>query len=75
MHSDLNPLRDQLLNLPAPQRAELAHFLLESLEDEEAGADAVWREEIKRRIEEIKSGKVTGKPAEEVFSRIRERYS
>ena len=35
---------------------------------------AAWKAEIHRRIEEIKSGKVEGIPAEEVFRRMREKY-
>jgi putative addiction module component (TIGR02574 family) len=35
---------------------------------------AAWKAEIRRRIEEIKNGKVEGVPAEEVFRRMREKY-
>jgi putative addiction module component (TIGR02574 family) len=46
----------------------LAGSLLESLDDEPAdeGVEAAWNEEIKRRIEEIDSGKVQMIPYEEV---------
>lgn len=70
----LQDLKDASANLPASQRAELAHFLLRSLESEEDGWAEAWQEELARRWEEIRTGQVRGVPAEEVLSRLRERY-
>ena len=42
----------------------------EVLETEEA-----WKEEVERRIDEVESGEVELIPGEEVFARMRERYS
>ena len=70
----LEELKDAAANLPSPQRADLAHFLLQSLEPEESGWAESWRSELDRRMEEMNSGKVTGIPAEEVMARLRERY-
>ena len=74
MTPTLQDLKDASSNLPAPQRAELAHFLLQSLEPAEDGWAEAWREELARRLEEIRSGQVVGVPAEEVLGRLRERY-
>ena len=65
------------LAILAPQeRAEIAHFLLDSLEEaEDPHIDAAWDRELERRCEEIRRGEVTGISAEDVFSRIREKYS
>jgi len=44
--------------------------------DEESDAEIqrLWKAELRRRVEEIKSGKVKAVPIEEMFRRSRERY-
>jgi putative addiction module component (TIGR02574 family) len=64
--------KSELGSLPAKERAELAHFLLTSLEPEEQGAAAAWEAEVDRRVAEIRGGRAAGKPAEQVFADIRE---
>jgi Putative addiction module component len=49
----------QALQLPAKDRAAVAHQLLQSLEPEDADADAVasaWQQEIETRLERIAAG-------------------
>jgi putative addiction module component (TIGR02574 family) len=70
----LQDLKDASSGLPAPQRAELAHFLLQSLDPEEDGWTLAWRNELALRLHEMRSGQVVGVPAEEVLNRLRERY-
>ncbi len=75
MPQTLEKLRLDLGQLPANQRAELARFLIESLDivsDEDAGA--AWDVELARRIAMVKSGKAITEPAEDVFARLREKY-
>src|SRR5205823_2234153 len=62
-------LRSQLAMLSAQDRAELAHFLLRSL-DEEADPDAAeaWHRELAERLQQIKSGKAVGESAAKVFA-------
>ena len=68
--------KSQLETLPVTQRAELARFLIETLDQEEdPDAEAAWETEITRRVAEIKSGQEQGVPAEEVFAKLREKYS
>ena len=56
-------LREEALRLPPAERAKLAAELFDSLDDaDEEAVDAeeiekAWNEEIRRRIEEIDSGK------------------
>lgn len=55
------------LALPPEARAELASSLLDSLDQSVDGeVDAAWREEIVRRMDEIRSGKVKTIPWREV---------
>jgi putative addiction module component (TIGR02574 family) len=72
MSPDVSELLKKALALPPEARAALAGSLLESLDDEPAdeGVEAAWNEEIKRRIEEIDSGKVQMIPYEEVRPRL-----
>ena len=72
MSPDVSELLKKALALPPEARAALAGSLLESLDDGPAdeGVEAAWNEEIKRRIEEIDSGKVQMIPYEEVRRRL-----
>ncbi len=63
-------LEAALLKLPTQERARLAEVLIDSLDQENEIAQA-WTDEAERRLEELRSGKVQGIPAEEVFARIR----
>ena len=72
MSPDVSELLKKALALPPEARAALAGSILESLDDEPAdkGVEAAWNDEIKRRIEEIDSGKVQMIPYEEVRRRL-----
>jgi putative addiction module component (TIGR02574 family) len=62
--------------LSTQEKAELAFFLLQSLDKQaEADVEPTWDAELARRAAEIASGKVVGKPAAEVFARLQEKYS
>jgi putative addiction module component (TIGR02574 family) len=74
MSEAVEQLKAQASALSAPERADLAYFLLSSLEPEEEGAQEAWRTEISRRVAEIRSGTAAGRPAEEVLTELRERY-
>lgn len=65
-------LEDTVLHLPLQQRAELAHKLLLSLEDQnEAEIAEAWRVEVLRRATEIDSGLVDTVSAEEASAAAR----
>jgi putative addiction module component (TIGR02574 family) len=77
--SQLTPQVSELLEkamaLSSQERGMLIDRLVESLDDEpgEEGAEAAWDEEIKRRVEDIRSGRVKTIPGEQVLARIRAR--
>jgi putative addiction module component (TIGR02574 family) len=59
MKQEAQELLKKALALPDKERADLASSLIESLDavvDEDA--EAVWQEEIARRLEDVRSGKV-----------------
>ena len=57
--------------LPPEDRVRLAEELLASVQETDAGVEAAWEEEIKRRIAEIDGGKAKLIAAEEVFAEVR----
>ena len=76
MTETMEQLKVQLERLPSQERAELAHFLLCSLQQEvDTDADATWEAELARRVADIQSGKVVGTPAAQVFAELRARFS
>ena len=74
MAQPMKQLKSQLEQLSAKDKAELASFLLGSLEPEDEGVAAAWDLEIARRVDEIRSGRASGTPAEEVFAELRQEF-
>lgn len=71
MTPEMKELLDHVLALPAEARAALASQLLESLDEEvDANAEALWAEEIKRRVDDLDAGRVKTVPWEEVRQRL-----
>lgn len=76
MFVTLNQLKEQCAGLTSRERADLADFLLDTLEEEDGEEIAsAWRAEVRRRMAEIRAGRVLGIPAEQVFAKVREKYS
>ena len=61
----------EALSLPRDARAEIAHRLLVSLENEDFSDDVseAWREEIARRRQDFREGKANPITAEEALRR------
>jgi len=76
MATDSEEVTRMALELPEPDRAELARKLLCSLDSEANGAkeSEAWEQEIADRVARIQQGKAIGRPAEEVFREIQKRY-
>jgi putative addiction module component (TIGR02574 family) len=70
----IDHLKSQANDLTTAERAELAYYLLASLEPEDDDATEAWRVEIARRMADIRSGKAIGRPAEEVIKEMREKH-
>jgi putative addiction module component (TIGR02574 family) len=66
-------IEQELLKLPAADRARLAERLIASL-DEDAEVEAAWIAEVRRRDEELRSGAVQGIPVEDALTTIRTRF-
>jgi len=67
----LEQLKDAACDLPAPERVELARFLIQLL-DEKQAADIrqAWLTVAEKRMTEVRGGKIAGVPAEEVLKNL-----
>lgn len=74
MNVSLEELKESASELSDAEKAELAHFLLTALDASEDGVAQAWRTELQRRMADLRSGAVQGKPVEDVLARLRERY-
>ncbi|MBU0991741.1 MAG: addiction module protein [Proteobacteria bacterium] len=58
---ELSTLKNNIKTLPLKARADLAKWIITHLDEEgisQEEIDAAWRKEIRKRINDIKSGKV-----------------
>lgn len=67
---------EEALSLPADARLELIERLVSSLNlPVDPEIERLWAKEAERRVSEIEAGKARLVPGEEVFSRIKAKYS
>ena len=65
-------MKKRLVDLSLRDRAELAHFLIQSLDEgHDSDAEAAWETELTRRMMDIQNGVETGEPADTVFAQLR----
>lgn len=70
----MEQLRSQVLTLSEPERAELAHELIKSLDaPADEGVEEAWDREIVRRIAQIDAGQAKLLDREEFRKRIQAR--
>jgi putative addiction module component (TIGR02574 family) len=72
----LSELLEKALALSTQERGLLVDRLIASLDDEpaEEGAEAAWDEEIKRRVDDIRMGRVKTIPGEQVLRELAEEF-
>lgn len=76
MSATAEKIRMELAGLDDADRAALARFLIQSLDEgSDSDAEAAWDAELARRAEEIRSGRASGELAEKVFSELRAKHS
>lgn len=73
-------LKIELSQLSTQERAELAYFLIHSLDQElnqevDSDVENAWDVELAQRMQEINNGTASGKPSNQVFTELREKYS
>ena len=67
-------LIDEAISLPIEERSLLVDTLLRSMNPSNDENDKKWASEAKKRLEELRSGKVKSIPGEEVFAKIWKRF-
>lgn len=60
--------------LPVEERAVIVDSLLRSLNVPNPDIDQTWAAAARRRLAELRSGRVKAVPGNEVFDRVRERF-
>ena len=75
MVSNTDQIIEQLENLPIEGRAKIVDSLLRSLNQPDPDIDAAWLEVARKRIDDLRAGRVQGVAAEDVFARARERFA
>lgn len=70
MIASLDQLKSTLSGLTAADRAELARYLLHSLEAEDNLAQAEWLGLAKQRMVDIQAGRIVGIPADELLNSL-----
>jgi putative addiction module component (TIGR02574 family) len=76
MSETAEKLKLELSQLSAKERAEIAYFLIHSLDDDlDDNLETVWDKELTQRLEDINSNTVIGEPIYQVFEELREKYS
>ena len=77
MSLPLKQLEAEALDLSAQERAQLAHRLILSLDEDvvedPAEVERAWDDEIRSRLAEVEAGTAELIPAEQVFSELRAR--
>jgi putative addiction module component (TIGR02574 family) len=75
MTPQVSELLEKALSLSIHERGLLIDRLVESLDDEpaEEGVEVAWDDEIKRRVDDIRLGRVKTIPGEQVLDRLKSR--
>jgi putative addiction module component (TIGR02574 family) len=75
MSAQVLEVLDKALALSVKDRGLLIDRLVESLDDgpAEEGVEEAWADEIKRRVDEVRSGKVETVPIEKIKERLNAR--
>jgi putative addiction module component (TIGR02574 family) len=75
MTPQVSELLEKALTLSTQERGLLIDRLVETLDNvpAEEGVEAAWEEEIKRRMDDIRSGRVKTIPGDQLLARLKAR--
>jgi len=76
MTPQVSEVLEKALTLSTQERGLLIDRLVETLDNEpaEEGVEAAWDKEIKRRVDDIRSGRVKAIPGEQVVRELAEEF-
>lgn len=66
---------EQIESLPVEGRAQIIDSLLRTMNQPDHEIDVAWIKEAHRRLDDLRSGRVQGIPADKVFTKARERFT
>lgn len=76
MSETAEKLQLELSQLSVKERAEIAYFLIHSLDENiDDNLEIAWDRELTQRLDDINSETAIGEPSSQVFSELREKYS
>jgi putative addiction module component (TIGR02574 family) len=76
MSETAEKLKLELSQLSAKERAEIAYFLIHSLDDGiDDNLETAWDTELTQRLEDINRKTAIGESSSQVFYELREKYS
>ena len=76
MNKTAERLKQELSQLSKQDRAEIAYFLIHSLdEDSDDNITEAWDEELSQRLAEIHEGTAKGESFDTVLLELKEKYS
>lgn len=73
MHSIKDFIREAS-DLSVEDRAMIIDSLLRTLNKPDPDIDRAWSEDARRRLDEMRSGRIRPVPGDEVFSKIKKRF-
>ncbi len=65
----IQAIKDEVRKLSKAEKAELMHFMIELLSDDDFELSQAWKTELDRREEALNSGVATGKPAKDIIAK------
>jgi putative addiction module component (TIGR02574 family) len=69
-------LKLELSHLSIQERAEIASFLIDSLDENmDQDIESAWDAELAQRMQGVNSGNASGELASQVFADLRQKYS
>lgn len=67
-------LINEAVSLPVEARALMVDLLLRSLNQPESEVDKKWAKEATRRLADLRSGRLTAVPGDQVFKKVWQRF-
>ena len=75
MATKADELMSMVESLPIEIKTKLIEKILNSLHPTQKEIDALWAQEVEKRLNDIRTGKVKPVPADEVFEEIQKIYN
>lgn len=74
MTTTFKQIANSALALSVQERAELAHVIIASIDEDQSDLHPAWDIELRKRVVDIRQGRIKGIPAEKVFAKLEEKY-